>query len=230
VSQTRHALRKGGTLEYMAYIAMTTQESPHENPRDPRLKKLLQDYDDVFPERLPVQLPPPERTTDHKIETIPGTEPPSRPPYRMPPIQLKELDRQLKELLQQGLIQPSVSPYGAPVLFVRKKDGTSRLCVDYRALNQITVKNRYALPRIDDLMHQLHGAKYFSKIDLRSGYPQVRIAPQDVPKTAFRTRYGHYEFRVLPFGLTNAPATFMRLINDILRPYLDKFGQIWTNL
>ena len=222
VSQTRRALRKGGSLDYMAYIAKITQEPPSENPRDPRLKKLLQDYKDVFPEKLPVQLPP-ERAIDHKIETIPGAEPPSRPPYRMAPIQLQELDRQLKELLQQGLIQPSVSPYGAPVLFVRKKDGSSRLCVDYRALNQITVKNRYALPRIDDLMDQLQGARYFSKIDLRSGYHQVPIAPDDVPKTAFRTRYGHYEFRVLPFGLTNAPATFMRLIHDVLRPYLDQF-------
>src|SRR3954453_17077951 len=153
----------------------------------------------------------------------PGQQPPSRPTYRMTQPELDELNRQLTELKSKGHIQESKSPYGAPVLFVKKKDGTMRMCVDYRALNKITIKNKYPLPRIDELLDRLLGARYFSKIDLRSGYWQVRIADQDVHKTAFRTRYGHYEFLVMPFGLTNAPATFMHLMQQTLRSFLDDF-------
>jgi len=136
--------------------------------------------------------------------------------------ELEELRKQLDELIENGFIRLSRSPYAAPVIFVRKKDGSIRLCIDYRALNKITIKNKYPIPRIDDLLDQLKDAKVFSKIDLRSGYYQVRINPEDVEKTAFRTRYGHYEFLIMPFGLTNAPATFMTIMNSVLHPLLDK--------
>ncbi|GJX59768.1 putative reverse transcriptase domain-containing protein [Tanacetum coccineum] len=136
---------------------------------------------------------------------------------------MKELSEQLQELFDKGFIRPSSSPWGAPVLFVKKKDGSFRMCIDYRELNKLTVKNRYPLPRIDDLFDQLQGSSVYSKIDLRSGYHQLRVREEDISKTTFRTRYGHYEFQVMPFGLTNAPAVFMDLMNRVCKPYLDKF-------
>ncbi|GKE90532.1 putative reverse transcriptase domain-containing protein, partial [Tanacetum coccineum] len=136
---------------------------------------------------------------------------------------MKELSEQLQELSDKGFIRPSSSPWGTPVLFVKKKDGSFRMCIDYRELNKLIVKNRYPLPRIDDLFDQLQGSSIYSKIDLRSGYHQLRVREQDIPKTAFQTRYGHYEFQVMPFGLTNAPAVFMDLMNRVCNPYLDKF-------
>nr|GFB83706.1 putative reverse transcriptase domain-containing protein [Tanacetum cinerariifolium] len=175
----------------------------------------------VFPDELPGI--PPVREVEFNIKLIPGAEPISKAPYRMAPVELKELKDQLQELLERGFIRPSVSPWGAPVLFVKKKDGSMRLCIDYRELNKITIRNRYPLPRIDDLFDQLQGAMHFSKIDLRSGYHQLRVKEQDISKTAFRTRYGHYEFLVMPFGLTNAPAVFMDLMNRIFHEFLDKF-------
>ncbi|KAL0544273.1 hypothetical protein IC582_019386 [Cucumis melo] len=182
---------------------------------------VVRDYPDVFPEELPGL--PPHREVEFAIELESGTVPISRAPYRMAPAELKELKVQLQELLDKGFIRPSVSPWGAPVLFVKKKDGSMRLCIDYRELNKVTVKNRYPLPRIDDLFDQLQGATVFSKIDLRSGYHQLRIKDEDVPKTAFRSRYGHYEFIVMSFGLTNAPAVFMDLMNRVFREFLDTF-------
>ncbi|KAL5553902.1 hypothetical protein UlMin_041303 [Ulmus minor] len=184
-----------------------------------RARKLLSS--DVFPEDLPGI--PPEREISFEIELLPGSAPVSKAPYRMAPAELKELQIQLQKLLDKGFIRPSYSPWGAPVLFVKKKDGTLRMCIDYRELNKLTIKNKYPLPRIDDLFDQLKGAANFSKIDLRSGYHQLRIKDNDVPKTAFRTRYGHYEFLVMPFGLTNAPAAFMDLMNRVFTQYLDKF-------
>lgn len=163
------------------------------------------------------------------IELILGTSPISKAPYRMAPTELKELKIQIDDLVAQGFIRPSTSPWGAPVLFVMKKNHTLRLCVDYRMLNKVTIKNKYPLPRIEDLFDQLKGATVFSKIDLRSGYHQVRVREEDIPKTAFRTRYGHYEFVVMPFGLTNAPAVFMDLMNRIFGPYLDDFVVVFVD-
>ena len=153
---------------------------------------VVREFPDVFLEELPFI--PLEREVDLAIEIVPGTVPMSRAPYRMALTELKELKSQLQELLDKGFIRPTVSPWGAPVLFVKKKDGTLRMCIDYRKINKVTVKNKYLLPRIEVLFDQLKGADVFSKIDLRSGYYQLRVKEGDVPKTAFRTRYGHYEF------------------------------------
>ena len=182
---------------------------------------VVREFLDVFLEDLPGI--PTNREIDFQIELAPGTEPISKAPYRMAPLELKELKVQMEELVSKGFFRPSTSLWGAPVLFVKKKDGSLRLCIDYRELNKVTIRNQYPLPRIDDLFDQLQGAKVFSKIDLRSSYHQLKIRSKDVPKTAFRTRYGHYEFLVMPFGLTNAPDVFMDLMNRIFQPYLDQF-------
>jgi len=142
---------------------------------------------------------------------------------------LGELKKQLEELLEKQFVRPSVSPWGAPVLLVKIKHGSMRLCVDYRQLNKVTIKNRYPLPRIDDLMDQFVGAEVFSKIDLRSGYHQIRVKAEDVSKTAFRTRYGHYKYSVMPFGVTNAPGVFMEYLNRIFHPYLDQFVVVFID-
>ncbi|GJS54853.1 putative reverse transcriptase domain-containing protein [Tanacetum coccineum] len=182
---------------------------------------VVKEFSDVFPEDLPGL--PPVRQVEFQIDLIPGAAPVARTPYRLAPSEMQELSNQLQELADRGFIRPSTSPWGAPVLFVKKKDGSFRMCIDYRELNKLTIKNRYPLPRIDDLFDQLQGSSVYSKIDLRSGYHQLRVRDEDIPKTAFRTRYGHYEFQVMPFGLTNAPAVFMDLMNRVCKPYLDKF-------
>ena len=198
----------------------------HVTERKPEAKKMqdipiVKDFAEVFPEDLPGV--PPLRQVEFRIDLIPGAAPVAKAPYRLAPSEMQELSSQLQELLDKGFIRPSYSPWGAPVLFVKKKDGSFRMCIDYRELNKLTVKNRYPLPRIDDLFDQLQGSTFFSKIDLRSGYHQLRVQEDDIPKTAFRTRYGHYEFLVMPFGLTNAPAVFMDLMNRVCKPYLDQF-------
>nr|GEV16562.1 putative reverse transcriptase domain-containing protein [Tanacetum cinerariifolium] len=157
------------------------------------------------------------------FDVIIGAMPVAKSPYRLAPSELEELSGQLKELQDKDFIRLSSSPWGAPVLFVKKKDGSFRMCIDYRELNKLTVKNRYSLPRFDDLFDQLQGSQFFSKIDLRFGYHQLRVHEDDIPKTVFRTPYGHFEFTIMPFGLTNAPAVFMDLMNRVCRPYLDKF-------
>ena len=192
------------------------------------VKNLIEEFKDVFPEKLPKGLPP-KREHEFHIDLQPGSTPQKKGLYRMSPPELMELQKQLSELLEAGFIRPSSSPWGAPVLFVSKKDGGLRLCIDYRALNRLTIKNGYPLPRIDDIFDQLHGAKFFTKIDLRSGYHQVRLAASSAALTAFRTRYGHFEFTVLPFGLTNAPGSFMSVMNHIFRDLLDKFVIVYLD-
>ena len=182
---------------------------------------VVKEFPDVFPENLPGI--PPYREIDFLIELAPRTEPISKAPYRMAPSKLKELKVQMEELVNKGFVRPSTSPWGASILFVKKNDGSIRLCIDYRELNKVTIRNQYPLPWIDDLFYKLQGAGVFLKIDLRSGYHQLKIRSKDVPKTAFKTRYGHYEFLVMPFGLTNAPTAFMDLMNRIFQPYLDQF-------
>ncbi|KAI3797433.1 hypothetical protein L1987_32690 [Smallanthus sonchifolius] len=181
---------------------------------------VVREYPEVFPEDLPGI--PPDREIEFRIDLVPDAQPVAKAPYRLAPVEMKELIAQLDELLEKGFIQPSISPWGAPVLFVKKKDGSIRMCIDHRELNKRTVKNKYPLPRIDDLFDKLQGASWFSKIDLRSGYHQLKVREEDIPNTAFRTRYGHFEFRVMSFGLTNAPAAFMDLMNRVCRPMLDR--------
>jgi hypothetical protein len=151
---------------------------------------------------------PPSREYDHHIPLIPGVKPVNVKPYRYSPTQKDEIERQIKEMLANGIFRPSTSPFASPLLLVKKKDGTWRFCIDYRQLNAITVKNKYPLPIVDELLDELKGAAWFTKLDMKSGYHQIRLTPTDEPKTAFRTHHGHWEFRVMPFGLTNAPETF----------------------
>ncbi len=191
------------------------------------IKRVLNEFPDVMPEELTEDLPP-RRQVDHEIEVMPGVAPPAKAPYQMSHEELKELKVQLEKLLTKGYIKLSKWPYGAPVLFVHKKDGTLRMCVDYRALNKVTVKNQYPLPRID-LFDRLSKAKVFSRIDLHSGYYQIQVAKGDEEKTTCRTRYGSYEFLVMHFGLINAPATFCTLMNDIFQEWFDDFIVVYIN-
>jgi hypothetical protein len=182
---------------------------------------VVNEFQGVFPRELPGM--PPDREIEFTIDLILGTAPIDQAPYKMGPKELVELKEQLDELEQKGFIQESISPWGTPVIFVDKRDGGRRICGDYRNLNNVTIKNKYPLPRIQDLFDQVRGAGVFSKIDLRSGYHQIKIKKEDVPKIAFVSRYGHHEYLVVPFGLTNAPAIFMNLMNKNFMPYLDKF-------
>ncbi|GJV04452.1 putative reverse transcriptase domain-containing protein [Tanacetum coccineum] len=182
---------------------------------------VVREFLEVFPEDLPGL--PHVRQVEFQINLIPGATPVVRAPYRLAPSEMQELFDQLQELADRGFIRPSTSPWGALVLLVKKKYGSFGMCIDYRELNKLTIKNHYPLPRIDDLFDQLQGSGVYSKIDLRSGYHQLRVRDEDIPKTAFRMRYEHYEFQVMPFGLTNAPVVFMDLMNRVCKPYLDKF-------
>ncbi|CAI5476246.1 unnamed protein product [Closterium sp. Yama58-4] len=189
---------------------------------------LLAEFADVFPDELPPGLPP-SRAVDHRIELEPGSRPVAKPQWRLSPAETEEMTQQVRHFLAQGFIQPSRSPWAAPILFAPKKDGGLRMCIDYRALNAATVKNRFPVPRVEDLLDAVQGARVFSKIDLRSGYHQIRVVPEDQHKTAFRTKQGLYEFRVLPFGLTNAPATFQTLMKTVLSEFLGSFVVVYLD-
>ena len=184
------------------------------------LPQVVCKYVDVFPDEL--LGPPPQRVVELDIELHPGTSPISMTLHKMTPVELQEL-------LDKGFIRPSTSPWGAPVLFAKKKGKTLRLCIDYRQLNKVMIQNRYPLPRIDDLFDQLRGARVYSKIDLCTGYHQLRVRDMDIPKTAFRTHYGHYEFTAMPFELTNALTTFMDLMHRVFQPYLDQFVVVFMD-
>ncbi|GJZ90745.1 putative reverse transcriptase domain-containing protein [Tanacetum coccineum] len=218
-TKTQKYMEKGCQV----FLAQVTKKETEVKSKEKRLEDvpIVQKFPEVFPEDLPGL--PPARQVEFQIDLVPGVAPVARAPYRLALSEMQELSAQLQELSDKGFIRPSSSPWGAPVLFVKKKDGSFRMCIDYRELNKLTVKNRYPLLRIDDLFDQLQGSSVYSKIDLRSGYHQLRVHDEDIPKTAFRTRYGHYEFQVMLFGLTIAPAVFMDLMNQVCKPFLDKF-------
>ena len=229
--QARHALRSGAE-GFLAWVTAANEENRSgpqlQESEQQDIQNLLKRYQDLFPDELPNELPP-KRPVDHEIQIEDGARPPSRPAYRLPKPEMDELQSQLSELLEKGFIEPSKSPYGAPVFFVKKSDGTLRMVCDWRELNRITIKNKACLPNIDDLFDTIQGSAYFSKLDLRSGYNQIRIQDSDVSKTAINTPFGHFQFRVMGFGLTNAPATFQSLMNSILQPHLRKFVVVFLD-
>nr|GFB30690.1 putative reverse transcriptase domain-containing protein [Tanacetum cinerariifolium] len=201
---------------YPVFLANITTKTLKDKSEEKRLENvpIVRDFSEVFPEDLPGL--PLTRQVEFQIDLIPGAAPVARTPYRLAPSKMKELLDQLQEFSGKGFIRPSSSPWGAPVLFVKKKDGSFQMCIDYRELNKLTVKNRYPLPRINDLFDQLQGSSIYLKIDLRSGYHQLRVWEEDILKTTFRTRYGPYEFQVMSFGLTNTPAIFMDSVQTLL--------------
>ncbi|GKC42323.1 putative reverse transcriptase domain-containing protein, partial [Tanacetum coccineum] len=201
-TKTQKYIQKGCHV----FLAQVKEKKTEDKSEEKRLEEvpIVRDFLEVFPEDLPGL--PPTRQVEFQIDLVPGAAPVARSPYRLAPSEMQELSAQLQELSDKGFIRPSSSPWGAPVLFFKKKDGSFRMCIEYCELNKLTVKNQYPLLRIDDLFDQLQGSSVYSKIDLRSGYHQLRVREEDIHNTEFKTRYGHYEFQVIPFGLTNAPA------------------------
>jgi hypothetical protein len=215
---------EAGGILFILQVSAGEPKKSNEMPREIQL--LVQEYADLFTE--PKGLPP-KRLCDHKIPLLPGATPAKLRPYRYNPMQKTEIENQIKELMKQGILQLSASPFAAPALLVKKKDLSWRLCQDFRHLNAMTVKNKYPLPVIDELLDELSGAKWFTTLDLRAGYHQIRMAEEDIPKTAFQTHHGHFEYKVMPYGLTGAPATFQGVMNTVLAPGLRKFVLVFID-
>jgi hypothetical protein len=211
-------LPAGTVLQLSTADTLPLQSSTSNTP--PEIQKLVADFSDLF--APPTQLPP-SRGCDHTIPLIPGASPVFSRPYRFAPTIKTEVEKQVREMLNAGIIQKSSSPFSSSVLLVKKKDNTWRFCVDYRQLNAITMKSKYPVPIIDELLDELGNARWFSKLDLRSGFHQIFLKPSEEFKTAFQTHFGQFEFRVMPFGLTGAPGTFQDAMNSTLAPFLRKF-------
>ena len=228
--QKRRINKEIGPKKDMISVAEREQEILNSVPESyrKRLETIIRQYRDIFPEKLPKGVPV-DREVQHQIKVEPGSKLPYRPPYRLGPAEQDELEEQVKDLLAQGFIRPSCSPYGAPVLFVPKKDGGWRMCIDYRALNKQTVKDRYPLPRIDLLLDRLGQARVFTKLDLAQGYHQITMAEDSIAKTAFCTHLGQWEYVVMPFGLCNAPSTFQQLMNKIFEKEINSFILIYLD-
>ena len=207
-------------------LALINSVPPQTSDPPEEVQALLHEFDDVFSK--PSTLPPP-RPYDHTIPLLPDAVPVNTKPYRYSPMHKDEIERQVKELLSNGLITQSTSPFASPVLLVQKKDGTWRFSVNYRKLNSLTIKNRFPLPIIEEILDELAGTKFFTKLDMTAGYHQIRMATLDEFKTTFKTHHGHFQFKVMPFGLTNAPATFQCVMNEILQPFLRKFVLVFLD-
>lgn len=229
VPQLYHDTKGNNTWAFVIVESTAANSYPtpqQDSPTPPEVQHILNQYTEVFQDP---QTLPPTRSYDHSIPLIPGAVPVNARPYHYSPQHKTEIETQVKQLLQSGLITHSHSPFASPVLLVKKKDGTWRFCVDYRKLNDLTIKNRFPMPIIEEILDELAGAKYFTKLDMRSGYHQVRMLPEDEYKTAFKTHHGHYQFKVMPFGLTNAPATFQCIMNQVLQPFLRQFVLVFLD-
>jgi hypothetical protein len=208
------------TNEVWAMAVLDPAPSSQKMTLSPDLQALLTEFQTVFSE--PNELPP-RRALDHAITLETSAQPVNSRPYRYSPLQKDEIERQVAEMIRSGVVTTSMSPFASPVLLVKKKDGSLRFCVDYRKLNSLTIKNKFPLPIVDELLDELVGTKFFSKLDLPAGYHQIRMRPEDEQKTTFKTHHGHFQFRVMPFGLSNAPATFQCVMNSVFAPFLRKF-------